>query len=114
MASHAPDIASSASGTGIARENRRSGASPGGDARSVAINGSSDPTQNVTQTACTNTAGRLTMRGAALLAWPLSASARPTPTSATSESARAMRGVGAANENSAANSAKAAAIAVRP
>ena len=47
--------------------------------RSVAASGSSDPTQNATHTVCTNTAGRLTMRGAALLACPLSASANPIP-----------------------------------
>ena len=55
--------------------------------------------------------------GAALLACPLSASARPTPSNAASDKPRATTGDwrhAASNANSAANSATIAAIAVRP
>ena len=98
---------------GMAREKRASDAF-GCGVRKLARSGSSDPTQNATQIPCRKTAGRLTARGAALLACPLSASARPTPMRPTSESVRARPGDRAAKLNSAANSAKAATIAVRP
>ena len=96
----------------MTRENRASAApSP---AFTVAISGSSAPAQNVTQTTCTNTDGRVSHCGAALLACPLSASATPATIKANNEKRRARLSAGASNANKAANSAIMAAIAVIP
>jgi hypothetical protein len=74
----------------MSRENRASAAPA--PAFNDAISGSSAPTQNATQTTCTNTDGRVSHCGAALLACPLSASARPTTNKAASDSPRATTG----------------------
>ena len=99
----------------MARENRASG--PPSPIFTAAMSGSNAPTQNATQTTCTNTEGRVSSCGAALLACPLSASAKPATINAANDSRRATTGASrhaASNANNAANNATIAAITVRP
>ena len=78
------------------------------------VGNESAPIENATQTPCRKTAGRLMSRGSAVLACPLSESAKPTPSRPTNAKARETRGGFAATLNSPANRAITAAIAVRP
>ena len=98
----------------MSRENRSRTVASDAAGDSWKASGISAPTQNAIAVACRNTAGRVSQCGAASAAWPLAASARPTPSNASAESGRTPAFHGTLMETIATSSASNAAVTVFP